>query len=91
MLHPGALCDLTALRGHSAQFLTRLETLATRPERGHPLRGSLAGARSLVLNYHGGGYRAVDVYDAVKNECPVLPIGEHATVYEKAARRFPPP
>jgi mRNA-degrading endonuclease RelE of RelBE toxin-antitoxin system len=90
VLLPGAKGDLQHLRSHAAQFLTHIQTLATRPERGHPLRGPLAGARSLVLSYQGGGYRAVYVYDIAKNECRVLAIGEHATVYDIAVQRFPP-
>ena len=84
VLLPDAERDLRRLRSHAARFLTRLQTLATRPERGHPL----AGARSLVLSQQGGGYRAVYIYDVLKNECRVLAIGEHATVYETAVRRF---
>lgn len=88
---PGTRHDLQRLRSHATVFLARLQTLATRPERGHPLRGALAGARSIVLSRQGGGYRAVYVYDAAKNECRVLAVGEHATVYERAAQCFPPP
>jgi len=88
VLLPDAERDLRRLRSHAARFLTRLQTLATRPERGHPLRGPLAGARSLVLSQQGGGYRAVYIYDVLKNECRVLAIGEHATVYETAVQRF---
>ncbi|MHB8574699.1 MAG: type II toxin-antitoxin system RelE family toxin [Dehalococcoidia bacterium] len=91
ILLPDAQRDLQLLRSHAAQFLSRLQTLSARPERGHLLRGALAGARSLVLSYQGGGYRAVYVYDPAKNECRVLAIGEHATVYETAAYRFPAP
>jgi len=90
VLLPDAQRDLQRLRGLASRFLARLETLATQPERGHPLRGPLAGARSLVLSYHGGGYRAVYVYDAATNQCRVLAIGEHATIYEVATSRFPP-
>ena len=90
VLLPDAERDLARLRSHAARFLARIQTLAAQPERGHPLRGVLAGARSLVLSYQGGGYRAIYVYDAAKNECRVLAIGEHATVYQTAAQRFPP-
>jgi mRNA-degrading endonuclease RelE of RelBE toxin-antitoxin system len=87
---PSAQRDLQRLRSHAAQFLRRIQTLSTHPERGHPLRGSLAGARSLVLSYQGGGYRAIYIYDHLRNECRVLAIGEHAKVYEMAEQRFPP-
>ena len=87
---PAVLNDLRRLRSLAPRSLKQLQTLRWNPERGHPLRGILYPSRSLVLTQQGGGYRAVYVYRAEDNACVVFAIGEHATVYEVAARRFPP-
>jgi len=87
---PAALNDLRRLRSMAPRFLKQLQSLRWNPEHGHLLRGTLYPSRSLVLTQQGGGYRAVYVYRAEENACVVFAIGEHATVYEAAARRFPP-
>ena len=80
--------DLRDLR-HDMQGVARqLARLEENPTAGHPLKGSLAGARSLELTLRGGGaYRAVYVVhrDTV---CIVFIIGPHENIYRKAESRL---
>src|SRR5438093_583281 len=90
VLLPEARADLRRLRSLAPRFIKALQTLAARPERRHQLRGALATCRLLVLSYEGRGYRAVYVYDQAKRRCLVFAVGEHATNYDVALKRFPP-
>lgn len=87
---PQALQDLRRFPGLTPRFLKLIDTLRYRPERGHLLRGELYPCRSLVLSRRSGGYRAVYDFDAAANRCTIIAIGEHATVYDVAFRRYPP-
>ena len=64
-----------------------IRALEDDPLRGHPLTGSLKGARSLDFSLKGGAYRAVySVLDAERT-CLVFIVGPHENIYQKAERR----
>jgi mRNA-degrading endonuclease RelE of RelBE toxin-antitoxin system len=88
ILTDSARDDLWRNRALGTRIARALRTLAERPERGHPLTGTLAHCRSLVLSRSHGGYRAVYIIQSAKQQCVVLAIGPHATVYDEAARRY---
>ncbi|MBA3449683.1 MAG: type II toxin-antitoxin system RelE/ParE family toxin, partial [Chloroflexia bacterium] len=59
------------------------------PHLGHPLRGSLRGARSLEFSLKGSGvYRAVYVVFDDRRVCPIFIIGPHENIYDEAERRI---
>ena len=83
--------DLRELPGRAPQFIKKLATLTTHPERGHPLRQDLKHERSLELTRAGGGYRGVhNVYEHA-GVVVVYAIGPHKTVYATVDRRYPSP
>lgn len=83
--------DLDRYASLTDRFYRAIRTLADRPDRGHPLTGRLRECRSLELSRLGGGFRAVYVWERERNIVTVFAIGPHATVYDTAAQRFPPP
>jgi len=83
--------DLLAAPGLRSRIARALMTLEDRHERGHRLSGRLAACRSLVVSHSHGGYRAVYTVEPLRRVCVVFAIGPHATVYEVAERRYPPP
>jgi len=90
-LAEAARADLARYPRLAARFASRIQTLAARPDRGHALAGVLAGSRSLELTHQGGGFRAVYRWNRTANYVLGFAIGPHATVYEVAAERYPPP
>ena len=48
ILLPEAHADLSRLRSLAPRVIKRLQSLALRPERGHPSRGDLSACRSLA-------------------------------------------
>jgi len=86
-----ARTDLTRYPHLAARFESRIQTLAARPDRGHPLTAALLGTRSLELTRQGGGFRAVYRWNREGNYVLVFALGPHATVYQTATERYPPP
>jgi addiction module RelE/StbE family toxin len=80
--------DLLAMRSLARRGLTMIHGLRTRPDRGHPLSGELAGCRSLELTHAQGGYRAVYTVRDETLEVQVIAIGPHRTVYQTARDRY---
>lgn len=81
--------DLRRLRPWSEQAARALARLEEDAYRGHPLIGSLGGARSLEFTLKGGGvYRAVYVVLAQERVCLVFIIGPHENIYDRAERRI---
>jgi len=91
LLSEAARADLARYPHLAARFASRIETLAARPDRGHPFTGILAGTRSLELTHRDGGFRAVYRWNRVSSYVIVFAIGPHATVYATATGRYPPP
>lgn len=80
--------DLKRLRPWTEQATRALLRLETDPFRGHPLTGSLGGARSLEFSLKGGGaYRAVYVVLQDERVCLVFIVAAHENIYERAERR----
>ncbi len=86
-----ARADLKRYPHLATRFQSRIQTLGARPDRGHPLTAALAGTRSLELNRQGGGFRAVYRWNREGNYVLVFALGPHATVYQMAMERYPPP
>ncbi len=90
--------DLRDLRPWTQQALQAILRLETNPQAGHPLAGSLRGARSLEFTLKGSGaYRAVYIVQTrrVPDEsgrwtgtCLVFIVGPHENIYEKAELRL---
>ena len=57
------------------------------PQKGHTLKGSLKGARSLEFSLPGGAYRAAYYVITEDEVCLVFAVGSHERFYEKAERR----
>ena len=79
------LDDLQSERGKVLRALLRLEQT---PMEGHPLAGSLRGARALEFSLPGGAYRAAYIVNMDDHVCLVFLIGPHENFYEKAERRY---
>lgn len=87
-LTPRAEKDLKGLRHDTPGVVRELAKLEEDPLRGHTLKGSLLGARSLEFTLRGGGaYRAVYVVheDCV---CIVFIVGSHENIYKRAESRY---
>ncbi len=83
----GAAKDLEQLDPSARrQALTALQQLETTPEKGHRLKGSLRGVRSLPFSAPGGAYRAA--YIIYHERCVVFLIGSHEGFYALATRRY---
>jgi plasmid stabilization system protein ParE len=63
-----------------------LRRLATDPEAGHLLHGSLHGVRALGFTGAGGAYRAA--YVVYGERCLVFLVGPHEGFYALAVRRY---
>ena len=80
--------DLRRLRPWTEQATRAILTLENNPYKGHPLTGSLKGARSLEFSLKGSGvYRAVYVVLDDSRVCLVVIVGPHENIYGKAERR----
>jgi mRNA-degrading endonuclease RelE of RelBE toxin-antitoxin system len=86
-----ARTDLKRYPHLAARFESRIQTLAARPDRGHLLSEALAGTRSLELTRQRGGFRAIYRWNREPNYVLVFALGPHATVYQTATERYPPP
>ena len=81
--------DLRDLRPWTAQATRVLLQLEEQPLRGHPLTGSLSGARALEFSLRGGGaYRAAYVVLNDERVCLVFLVGPHENIYARAERRL---
>ena len=81
--------DLDSFRQDRDRVVHEIQTLRANPLAGHPLNGTLRGARALEFNLKGGGaYRAV--YTVIDNErvCIVFVVGPHENIYREAERRY---
>jgi len=79
--------DIADLRPWMDRVLKTLNALKQEPLKGHALRGSLAGVRSLEFSLPGGAQRAVYVVLDEEHVCLVFLVGAHEGIYEKAERR----
>jgi hypothetical protein len=80
--------DLVRLRSGTAQATGALLALEADPRRGHTLKGSLQGVRSLEFTLPGGAYRAAYVVLEAQRACLVFMVGPHEGFYDKAERRY---
>jgi mRNA-degrading endonuclease RelE of RelBE toxin-antitoxin system len=80
--------DLKRLRPWTEQATFAILRLEENPSLGHPLTGSLKGARSLEFSLRGSGvYRAIYVLLEDSQTCLVFMVGPHENIYAKAERR----
>ena len=80
--------DLARLRQWTDAATRAILVLEDDPYRGHPLAGSLRGARALEFSLKGSGvYRAVYVILEDRRVCLVFLVGPHENIYDKAERR----
>lgn len=87
-LTDGARKDLKRLRQHLQQIGDVLFQLEENPLKGHSLKGTLYGLRSLDFTVKGSGaFRAV--YGVLDEDsiCLVVIVGPHENIYDKAERR----
>ncbi len=80
--------DLERLRPWTDRATQALLVLEGDPRRGHTLRDSLRGARSLEFSLPGGAHRAVYVVLEAEGVCLVFIVGPHEGIYDKAERRW---
>jgi mRNA-degrading endonuclease RelE of RelBE toxin-antitoxin system len=82
--------DLRDFRGRQGVVTAALLQLEDDPLRGHALKQSLRGARSLEFSLSGvsTAYRAVYIIIEPDRVCLVFLIGPHENIYEKAERRL---
>jgi len=80
--------DLKALWKISGEVIEHLKILRNNPEKGHPLTGSLQGARSLEFSLKGSGqFRAAYVYIIKDSNVTVFMVGPHENFYKLALKR----
>ncbi|MBM2813050.1 MAG: cytotoxic translational repressor of toxin-antitoxin stability system [Chloroflexi bacterium] len=79
--------DIRDLRPWADRILRALQSLKQDPGRGHALRRSLAGVRSLEFSLPGGAHRAIYVVIEDERVCLVFLVGAHEGIYERAERR----
>jgi len=79
--------DLLRLRELMPKAVEQILTLKQDPLKGHPLKGSLAGVRSLEFSLVGVAYRATYAVQPEDSVCLVFLVGPHEGFYEKAQRR----
>jgi mRNA-degrading endonuclease RelE of RelBE toxin-antitoxin system len=80
--------DIEDLRPWQRRVIEALLTLEEDPHRGHTLKGSLLGVRSLEFSLPGGAHRAAYVVLNEERVCLVFQVGPHEGFYEKAERRY---
>ena len=80
--------DLKDLRGHVPRVLKAIAALRDDPLKGHTLKGSMRGARSLEFSLPGGAHRAAYFVVVDERTCLGFMIGAHEGFYEVAARRY---
>ncbi len=80
--------DLKRLCSWTERVSRAIPQLELDPLRGHPLTGSLRGARALEFSLPGGAYRAVYVILEETQVCLVFLIGPHEGIYQRAERRY---
>jgi len=80
--------DLERLRSGTDRAIEALLALESNPDAGHPLKGSLHGARSLEFSLPGGAHRAVYLVLEAEQVCLVFLVGPHEGLYQKADRRM---
>ena len=80
--------DLKALRAYLPRVLKAVKALETDPLKGHALKGSLRGVRSLEFSLPGGAHRAAYFVVVDERTCLVFMVGAHEGFYAAAARRY---
>lgn len=85
---PQAEKDIDRLGRWSERATIAILSLEENPYRGHALKGSLRGVRSLEFSLPGGEYRAAYVVLEAKQACLVFLVGPHEGFYKKAERRY---
>ncbi|HZQ35868.1 MAG TPA: hypothetical protein VFD32_08045 [Dehalococcoidia bacterium] len=80
--------DFERMRSTHKAAIARIRSLALRPDRGHPLTGSLRGCRSPEISHDkAGAHRAVYFVDQQRRQIVVLAVGTHEYAYAQAAAR----
>lgn len=79
--------DLLGLGPLAGKAANELLVLKGDPHKGHPLRGSLRGARALEFSLQGVAYRAAYVVLKKERVCLVFMVGPHEGFYQRAERR----
>lgn len=79
--------DLLGLRELTEKATNELLVLRQDPYKGHPLKGSLRGARALEFSLKGVVYRVAYVVLEKEKVCLVFMVGSHEGFYQKAERR----
>jgi mRNA interferase RelE/StbE len=80
--------DLRRLsRSDGKVALCAIRALQDDPQKGHLLKGTLKGARSLEFSLPGGAYRAAYYVITEDERCLVFMVGPHERFYEVAERR----
>lgn len=79
--------DLKPLRSWEQRVREELLALETDPQKGRPLKGSLAGARSLEFSLPSGEHRAAYFVITEDRVCLIFAIGHHENFYTEAERR----
>ena len=80
--------DLKDLRAYLPRVLKSLKALETDPFKGHTLKGSMRGVRSLEFSLPGGAHRAAYFVVVDERTCLVFMVGAHEGFYDVAARRY---
>jgi len=80
--------DLKDLRAYLPRVLKALAALETQPFKGHTLKGSMRGVRSLEFSLPGGAHRAAYFVMVDEHTCLVFMVGAHEGFYEAATRRY---
>ncbi|MGB9660623.1 MAG: type II toxin-antitoxin system RelE/ParE family toxin [Moorellaceae bacterium] len=80
--------DLLRLQDLTQRATKEILALKENPYKGHPLKGSLRGARALEFSLKGVAYRAAYVVLEEEKVCLVFMAGPHEGFYEKAERRM---
>ncbi|MGC8708620.1 MAG: hypothetical protein C0175_01600 [Caldisericum exile] len=79
--------DLIALKDLINEALDELTVLKDDPYKGHALKGSIYGVRSLEFSMKGTAYRAAYILLEDEKICLVFVIGSHEGFYSKVERR----
>jgi len=88
-LTPHADKDMKGLWKVSGKVTEHLKVLKTNPLKGHPLSGSLQGARALDFTMKGSGqFRAAYFYFPDENVVIIFLVGPHENFYQMAEKRI---
>ena len=80
--------DLKDLEPYQEQVIRELLVLERDPFKGHALKGTLWGLRSLEFSLPGGACRAVYAVKKKERVCLIVIVGYHENFYRRAERRI---